>query len=77
MVARIDPDSPAYHAGLRPGDVILEFGGKGIEAMRDLIKEVQDMSGNIDIIFSRRGSKYRTMIKYKPKEGKRIEILDE
>jgi hypothetical protein len=35
------------------------------------------MSGNIDIIFSRRGSKYRTMIEYKPKEGKRIEILDE
>jgi serine protease Do len=77
MVARIDPDSPAYHAGLRSGDVILEFGGKAIEAMRDLIKEVQDMSGNIDIIFSRRGSKYRTMIEYKPKEGKRIEILDE
>lgn len=76
MVARIDRYSPAYDAGLRPGDVITEFAGKAVKSMRDLIKGVAEMKGNTDVIFIRGGSKYRTTIEYKKETKKRIEILD-
>ncbi len=76
MVARIDPYSPAYRSGLRPGDVITEFGGKAVKTMRDLIKGVSEMKGNTDVIFTRGGSKYRTIIEHKPGKGKHITILD-
>ncbi len=76
MVARIDPYSPAYEAGIRPGDVITAFGGKNIRSMRDLIRAVSEMKGNTDVLFKRGGSKYRTTIEYKNKREKRITILD-
>ena len=76
MVARIDPYSPAYEAGIRPGDVITAFGGKNIRSMRDLIREVSEMKGNTDILFRRGESRYRTTIEHKNKKEKRITILD-
>jgi serine protease Do len=36
MIAAIDPDSPAQHAKLQPGDVILSYDGKAIERSRQL-----------------------------------------
>ncbi|MGE5270378.1 MAG: DegQ family serine endoprotease [Thiohalocapsa sp.] len=36
MIAAIDPDSPAQHAKLQPGDVILLYDGKPIERSRQL-----------------------------------------
>ena len=76
MVARIDPYSSAYEAGIRPGDVITAFGGKNIRSMRDLIREVSEMKGNTDILFRRGESRYRTTIEHKNKKEKRITILD-
>jgi serine protease Do len=40
LVAQVLPDSPAAHAGLRTGDVILSVGGKAIETSRDLPRVV-------------------------------------
>ncbi len=36
MIAAIDPDSPAQHAELQPGDVILSYDGKPIDRSRQL-----------------------------------------
>lgn len=36
LVASVEPDGPADHAGIRTGDVILEFNGENVERMRDL-----------------------------------------
>ena len=76
MVARIDPDSPAYSSGLRPGDVIIEFGGKPVNSMRDLIKHVSEMSGSSDAVFMRGRTRYKTTITIKNKKGKKVFITD-
>lgn len=76
MVARIDPDSPAYSSGLRPGDVIIEFGGKPVNSMRDLIKHVSEMSGSSDAVFMRGRTRYKTTITMKNKKGKKVFITD-
>jgi serine protease Do len=76
MVARIDPYSPAYVSGIRPGDVIIEFDGKTVNSMRDLIKYVSEMSGSSDAVFMRGRSRYKTSITMKNKNGKRIIITD-
>ncbi len=40
LVAGVLPDSPAGKAGLKPGDIILEFDGKKIESASDLQRSV-------------------------------------
>lgn len=77
IVARVDPYSPAYESGIRPGDIITEFNGKQIKSMRDLIRGVSEMKGDTGLIFIRGNSRYKTTIKYKNSVGKRIKILDE
>jgi serine protease Do len=36
LIVRINEDSPAYHAGLQPGDIIIKIGEKSIKGMEDL-----------------------------------------
>ena len=51
-----DPASPAYEAGLRPGDQVVAFNGKqvtGWDQLRDLIRDNAD--GNAVIIYERDG----------------------
>ena len=45
LVASVSEDSPADKAGLKAGDIILEFDGKKINTMRILPKEV----GNTEV----------------------------
>ena len=40
MVASVGDKSPAEKAGIKPGDIILEFDGKNIDTMRTLPKIV-------------------------------------
>jgi serine protease Do len=36
LIVRINEDSPAYHVGLQPGDIIIKIGEKSIKVMEDL-----------------------------------------
>ncbi len=40
LVAQVDKDTPASKAGIEPGDVIVEFGGKPVTSRDDLIRMV-------------------------------------
>ncbi len=42
LVSSVVPDSPADDAGIRPGDVILNFAGQAVEQMKDLPRLVAD-----------------------------------
>jgi serine protease Do len=42
LVAKVEPDTPAAKAGIRNGDVIVEFDGKPIKQLRDLTRAVAD-----------------------------------
>jgi serine protease Do len=40
LVTRVSPGGPAAHAGLRPGDVVLRFGGRDVSESRALTRMV-------------------------------------
>lgn len=46
LVSSITPDGPAEKAGLRPGDIILEFNGKKIKEMREVPRIVAETKIN-------------------------------
>lgn len=49
LVASITPGGPAEKAGLKPGDVILEFNGKTIKEMREVPRIVAETKINTDV----------------------------
>ncbi len=46
LVASVQPDSPASHAHLQPGDVIVSFNGQNVHEMRDLPRLVAEADPN-------------------------------
>ena len=57
LVAKVEPKSPAQEAGIKNRDVIVEFGGKKIETLRDLTRAVADThaGSKVDIVVWRNG----------------------
>jgi membrane-associated protease RseP (regulator of RpoE activity) len=43
VVTAVEPDSPAAKAGLKPHDLLLEFGGKPLATVEDLQSQVNDV----------------------------------
>jgi serine protease Do len=41
-ISRVDPDGPASKAGLKEGDVVLEFAGQTVQSMSQLSRLVQE-----------------------------------
>lgn len=62
LVARVSQDSPAYYAGLQPGDVITAMGDKNINGMKELIEYManENIGGSVEILFTRGRITYRT-----------------
>nr|CAB3489525.1 unnamed protein product [Digitaria exilis] len=45
LVPMVTPGSPAEQAGFRPGDVVVEFGGRSIESIKEIIDIMGDKVG--------------------------------
>ena len=65
LVARVSEDSPAYYAGLAPGDVITAMGDRNINGMKDLTEYVsrERIGEAVEILFNRGSASYRTKIR--------------
>jgi len=59
LVADVTPDSPAARAGIKTGDVILEFDGREIGAMRELPRIVAntEIGKIVDVVVLRKGKR--------------------
>ena len=60
LVASVNKDGPADRAGIRQGDVILEFAGRDVSDMRKLPRIVAETSigRSVDVVVWRKGQKH-------------------
>lgn len=52
-LAEVVPDAPAYLAGLRTGDIIIQYGDTSVEVGTDLIELIRSNEGPVEVTFSR------------------------
>ncbi len=59
LVVEVDPRGPAYHAGMRVGDILVSLAGQEIIQMKDIIQTLSKLQANEEIAVSliRLGSK--------------------
>jgi serine protease Do len=64
LVSTVNENSPAFVAGVEPGDVILTFDGKAIERMRDLPRIVAetDIGSKVEVELFRQGKKMTVIV---------------
>lgn len=48
LIAAVEPNTPAQHAGLQPGDVIIKVNGQEIKTPRDLANHIADVKPDTD-----------------------------
>lgn len=48
-IDQIVPNSPAYHAGLEPGDIIVSANGRAMDSKQDLIAAIQSSQGYLEM----------------------------
>ena len=59
VVTNVDEDAPAYRAGLRPGDVVLEIDRKPVRNADDAVKLSKDLKSSVLLrVWSKGGSRY-------------------
>ena len=57
-ITRVEPDSPAEKAGLKPGDVVLEYNGQRVEGAQQFVRMVRETppGRRITLLVSRDGA---------------------
>jgi serine protease Do len=59
LVTNVDEDAPAYRAGLRAGDVVLELDRKPVRNADEAVKLSEDIKDNVLLrVWSKGGSRY-------------------
>ncbi len=68
LIRALDPESPFARAGLRPGDVLLEFAGQPVNAAAELEFRMatQPLDGTADAAFLRDGRRHSVRIALMP-----------
>ncbi|XP_019187523.1 PREDICTED: putative protease Do-like 14 isoform X2 [Ipomoea nil] len=57
LVPMVTPDSPAEHAGFHPGDVVIEFDGKLVGSIKEIIDIMDDRIGQpLKVVVKRRNN---------------------
>lgn len=64
LVASVNAEGPAANAGLKAGDVILEFDGRSINEMRELPRIVAEteIQSEVDLVYWRDGERLTTQV---------------
>jgi serine protease Do len=64
IILSVEPDSPAYNAGLEKNDVIVQFAGEEIITAAQLVKVLwrKNVGTSVDVIFWRGEEEYQTTI---------------
>nr|PZN17932.1 MAG: signal protein PDZ [Mycolicibacterium hassiacum] len=64
LVTGVDRDAPALQAGLRAGDVIVEFAGKPVESVEDLLSALRrtEPGSRQPLVYVRGGERERTTV---------------
>ena len=57
LVTDVVKDSPAARAGIKGGDVITEVGGRAVDDVSALQRELRDRQGSVAITLTRRGAR--------------------
>jgi Do/DeqQ family serine protease len=62
LISTVEPGSPADKAGLRPGDLVLEIGGRPVDGASDLRNQVGlvAVGERLDIVYQRDGRRLTT-----------------
>ena len=65
LVVEIDPRGPAYEAGLRVGDVLIQLGSQQVKEMKDVISALSKLHirENVDVGYIKLGARRTTSIK--------------
>ncbi|KAF9605739.1 hypothetical protein IFM89_018135 [Coptis chinensis] len=62
LVPMVTPGSPGDRAGFRPGDVVIEFGGKPVESIKEIIEIMGDDVGkSFEVILKRAENELMTL----------------
>jgi serine protease Do len=63
VISQVAPDSPAYEAGLRPGDVITELNHQPVKNAQDAVAGTQKQTSSETLVkvWTKGGSRYLTV----------------
>jgi serine protease Do len=75
LIAEVTTDSPAERAGIKKGDVIVEFDGERVRSVRQFTRLVQETppGRRVSAALTRDGQ--RTTVTVEPREGNAIRLL--
>ncbi len=63
FIEQIEKNGPAYEAGLRPGDLLLQVGNEPVDDPRECLEALQKYCGqSLSLIYYREGQEYAIVI---------------